>query len=82
MTHPIVEAVAETLTTMRHNAYNNMSDEKRAQHLVAEVLRLAREPSEMMDTAMYRQCVEGLRGTPDEVWRAGIDALRREVEAG
>ena len=89
MTHPMIEAVAARLSngSVAHDpakceycADTAAYYQKRAADLVAEVLRLAREPSEMMDTAMYRQCVEGLRGTPDEVWRAGIDALLREVE--
>ena len=70
MTHPIVEAVAAKLPKR-----SCAKDE--AREIVAEVLRLAREPSEGVIAALDDAWIDG---DNDDVWRAGIDALLREVE--
>lgn len=77
MTHPIVEAVAAKLPKR-----SCAKDE--AREIVAEVLRLAREPSEKQASLMHLAGPLPPMRAPQEhyviAWRAGIDALLREVE--
>ena len=85
MTHHIVAAAqrrAETIArelcdTEFYDAARTYLVEQLAQH-VAEVLRLAREPGVSVDRALTKS----LGKMPAEGWRAGIDALLREIEEG
>ena len=86
MTHPIVEAVAESLSEnwpeMRIGSPSMATT--LAAEIVAEVLRLAREPSEKQASLMHLAGPLPPMRAPQEhyviAWRAGIDALLREVE--
>lgn len=81
MTHPIVEAVERSLSGL---AADPRLRRNLAEEIVAEVLRLAREPSEGALFKIHNaQPVPPMRATVEHyraAWRAGIDALRREVE--
>ena len=72
MTHPIVEAVAAKLLDLEPG----VAAVDHARTLAALVLRLAREPSGDMRMAIGTSVTQG----PINGWRAGIDALLREVE--
>ena len=77
MTHPIVEAVRRQLAHLPEQQHSSAEETFFATHIVAEVLRLAREPSEGVIAALDDAWIDG---DNDDVWRAGIDALLREVE--
>lgn len=75
MTHPIVEAVAAKLREQDNYPGRTQPYATCAREIVAEVLRLAPAalPSNMMTSGPM---------TFRNAWRAGIDALLREVEGG